>query len=545
MAKDKYYKNLKSFLVSHKYPFLLTLIIILGLFLRLVNIEKEPYWCDELLSLGVAKHYINNLAEMWDYLRLVDIHPPLYYYLLSFWIKIFGHGEAATRAMSLVFSLGVVWLTYIAGVVFFKNKKIAIVASFLAAILPMQIEYGQEARPYAIYCFFGLASIILLAKYFEAEKKNKKILLSFFYAATSIVGLYLHYSFLLIIIPTASWWLIKIIKEKKSKDFLWWLGTMTIIFLGFYPWLSVFIFKSFLSNNVITNSQILMTTARPFDFMETAMSQLIWTNKMPLSSPVEVFAAFVVKIFVLILVLIIITNGKDHFKKNRSAINFIGWVIVISSLLFLFMPSSNAYTTLLERHLIVDSVLLALLLSFLIVFGLRKSRWILIALGLIVVSLFTLNIKILSDDSLFDINSRFGIVANYINEQYKDGDLLLINDSIVRSDMNYYLRNDIQGFKTIYPTIIGENDLLATRDTLGFVESAFHLLKETGMVESRLNIKMNYLIKKYNPKRVWVVCASDDVKDWFRTDDWRMAFKPIGKLFPVSLYVKIEPTKNK
>ena len=59
----------------------------------------QSYWRDEVFRVLMAKY------SFVDIIRLTynDGQPPLYYFLLKFWINIFGDSEIATRTLSLIF----------------------------------------------------------------------------------------------------------------------------------------------------------------------------------------------------------------------------------------------------------------------------------------------------------------------------------------------------------------------------------------------------------------------------------------------------------
>src|SRR5688572_8908878 len=86
-------------------------VLLVGLLLRLCNIAAEPYWGDEILSLDITTHF-SSIGEMLRYLSVVEFHPPLYYILLFPWVRVFGTSEAATRGLSLLFSVASLPLVY-------------------------------------------------------------------------------------------------------------------------------------------------------------------------------------------------------------------------------------------------------------------------------------------------------------------------------------------------------------------------------------------------------------------------------------------------
>src|SRR5579859_4888800 len=56
------------------------------------------FWEDEAITTGIASH---PLAAIPGLLRH-DGSPPLFYFLLHFWMQAFGSGESATHSLSLV-----------------------------------------------------------------------------------------------------------------------------------------------------------------------------------------------------------------------------------------------------------------------------------------------------------------------------------------------------------------------------------------------------------------------------------------------------------
>ncbi|HOZ36728.1 MAG TPA: glycosyltransferase family 39 protein [bacterium] len=530
-------KKTVKLLRERKEYFLLGGIILLGLALRLINIGVEPYWADELLGLEIAKHYLGDPAGLWRYLQIAEVHPPLYYYLMQGWGSLFGFGEAAIRSLSLLFSLGLIILTYWAGLVFFKSKRIGLLAAFIVAILPMQIEFGQEARPYAIYCFFGILSLILLAKYFQESKTKAKILLLAGFALASIIGLYLHYSYSLILVPLAIYWLARLIIKKSGREFVWWLATMAIIFVGFSPWLPALLFKTFFINIIVTETGRSSYFVRPFGFFENAFNSLLWTDK---ESPhiMEIIVPIFIKIMFAGLLALMIKNNAQWLKRHKNNLLYLLVILVASILFFLCMPSSISYTALLYRHILFGSIILALLIAVIFV-QMGNSRWRLICLLFFVISLITFQIKIVGDDSLYDINYRLKIVANHINENYREGEMILTNTAQIRPQLNYYLRDGVPKAIGVFPADLMIPDFMAAEDTLGMMENESQL--RFSLVEwPSMDKKLNYLIKKNQAKSVWVLGdgATEQIRKWFVFNGWKIAFEPIGSLFPLTLYVR-------
>ena len=89
----------------------LSLLTLLALGLRLIRLSYQPLWWDEGWSLYFATTNVRNMLE----LTAVDIHPPLYYLLLHFWIRLFGPGLISVRFLSVLIGTATIPLLYAAG----------------------------------------------------------------------------------------------------------------------------------------------------------------------------------------------------------------------------------------------------------------------------------------------------------------------------------------------------------------------------------------------------------------------------------------------
>ena len=92
-----------------------------------------------------------------------DGNPPLYYLLLHGWMQVFGTGEAATRALSLVFALLAVPASFWAGPRSSTAAPGALAAAG-AAGSPFLTYYAQETRMYSLVVLLSIlasASFVL------------------------------------------------------------------------------------------------------------------------------------------------------------------------------------------------------------------------------------------------------------------------------------------------------------------------------------------------------------------------------------------------
>lgn len=152
---------------------LLNILFIIGVAVATIGLRvlflNTDIWYDEACSWFTAKQsfpvgIIHNLLT-------IDLqHTPLYFFLLHFWIKLFGDFEISMRILSLIFGIATVPMVYIV------SKKITtpIVSKFatvLAAISPILVLFSVEVRMYPMVIFLVLVSLNYLIDF---EQKNDK-----------------------------------------------------------------------------------------------------------------------------------------------------------------------------------------------------------------------------------------------------------------------------------------------------------------------------------------------------------------------------------
>jgi uncharacterized membrane protein len=118
-------------------------ILLLALGLRLIALQSRSIQYDDAFSYFLARRDLADIVRG----TAADTMPPLYYFLLHFWMQI-SDQLWFLRLLSVLLSLGIVGLTYQLAAQLF-HPQVGLVAAFLAAISPLQIYHGQDLRMYA------------------------------------------------------------------------------------------------------------------------------------------------------------------------------------------------------------------------------------------------------------------------------------------------------------------------------------------------------------------------------------------------------------
>jgi len=152
-------------------PFLLGLLALLGFSLRFYRIDAKTVWLDEAFSIWLAHQ---PLVEMWAWLTQIDQHPPLYYSLLHYWIRLFGDAQGAVRALSALCSGAAIPFFY-GACRYLVRQRTALLATLLLALSPFQIRYAQETRMYALLTLtVALALYLLMVVLFDAKARQRQ-----------------------------------------------------------------------------------------------------------------------------------------------------------------------------------------------------------------------------------------------------------------------------------------------------------------------------------------------------------------------------------
>jgi uncharacterized membrane protein len=158
-------------------------LVLIGLAVRVVLMRS--IWVDEAISVHQA-HL--SLDGMLDNLRDTDRHPPLHYLILWLTVRLFGDGELAVRAPSILASAALIPVLFSLGRELF-DRRTGLVAAGFATIAPLIVWYGQEARMYALFMLLGALALWAQVKVLRDGRTRFWVA----YAGITIALLYTHY----------------------------------------------------------------------------------------------------------------------------------------------------------------------------------------------------------------------------------------------------------------------------------------------------------------------------------------------------------------
>lgn len=203
---------------------ILCLVIILaGFGLRVYRLGAQSLWYDEGFSVWLAR-------EPLPAITFGDFNPPLYYYLLHFWVSAAGTGEFAVRFPSALFGTLTVAATFALGSALF-GPAAGLAGAALAALSPFLIWYSQEARMYALGVLLGVVASWLAWQGFGGRRVWPA------YALAVAAGAYTHYLSLLVPFGHALFAAARFFDPKARPAVRGWLLAAAGAGLAYLPWL--------------------------------------------------------------------------------------------------------------------------------------------------------------------------------------------------------------------------------------------------------------------------------------------------------------------
>ncbi|MFH1863579.1 MAG: glycosyltransferase family 39 protein [bacterium] len=168
----------------------------------MLPILHQSYWRDEAWNILTAQ---KSLSEIFA-LTLKDVHPPLFAYLLHFWIKLFGSYEYVTRVLPLIFHFLLVLVVFFLLLHLLKNWKASLLGAGAVLINPFLLIYAFELKAYSMFAFFTATALFFFLK-------RKYILSSIFLALMLLV----HNFAFLFFTPFMVFWVTQATKYSNNK----------------------------------------------------------------------------------------------------------------------------------------------------------------------------------------------------------------------------------------------------------------------------------------------------------------------------------------
>jgi mannosyltransferase len=212
-------------------------VVAVGLLLRFWT--RSGLWLDEALTVNIARLPLHDIPDALKH----DGAPPLYYYLLHFWIVLFGQSNAAVRSLSgliAVVTLPVAWLCGRR----LGGRAMAWTTLVLVASAPFAVYYATESRMYALVILLTGCGYLALARAIERPRAGNLVAVAVVTAAL----LYTQYWSIYLVAMVGIWLVVSVVRTRRRghpEDAPW--APLIALAAGcvlFLPWVPTFLYQS-------------------------------------------------------------------------------------------------------------------------------------------------------------------------------------------------------------------------------------------------------------------------------------------------------------
>ncbi|MDQ7026338.1 MAG: glycosyltransferase family 39 protein [Anaerolineae bacterium] len=164
-------------------------LLLFGYFVRVLHVGDQSIWGDEAFTYAVirAENFWGTLAR--------DVHPFLYFMMITQWTRFAGINELSLRYPSVLASTVDLALFYIFAKEALRHRSaskqwfVPLVAVLLLALADLDIQISQEARSYTLHIAWILLSFIAYLKWLRTDKRLWAVV----FVISNALIVYTHY----------------------------------------------------------------------------------------------------------------------------------------------------------------------------------------------------------------------------------------------------------------------------------------------------------------------------------------------------------------
>jgi uncharacterized membrane protein len=391
-----------------KYSVALLAVVLLGLCLRVHDLTAQSLSHDEIFSVVLARTTLPQIVQG----TANDVHPPLYYVTLHYWMNLFSASEFAVRFLSVVFGVAAIPIIYLLGRSLF-DEQVGFASALILAVSTFNIQYAQETRMYSLMVLLALISMYFFVSLFE----RNSFAISAGYVLSTTLLLYTHVLAVFIVIAQNIFVVLLFFFSRKQTVLLKrWAALQVLVIALFVPWIAV---------EISSASRAIKPYLAPNSIIETLTVYAGSSLLLLLFTVLAVFSLFTIRQ----------TRGSTSWKAPLKALQsysfdfrsdnvrnvcFLAvWLLALNVLPFVVSKFTD-YQIYISKYAIPASVALYLLVAA----GIRNINSFakVCALGVIVL------LSLASMQAYYNTptNPQSREVMQYISDNAKSGDLVLV-----------------------------------------------------------------------------------------------------------------------
>ena len=428
-------------------------IVLIGAFLRVYQLSAQSIWLDEAFSVRISQLPVLQMVLA----TAGDVHPPFYYFLLHYWIMVFGTSESAVRLLSVLFGVLSIPMIYIVGRQLF-NKEAGLVAALILALSSFNIYYSQEARMYSLMVLLALLSMHFFWRFLQ----QSSLVSSVGYVLSTAFLVYTHdYGWFVVIAENIFVATLLLLSKHRTYKLRHWVALQAIVAALYVPWI------------VVLKSQFLARQANGTWLAPPTLTTIIDTFYT--YSSTEVLLALFLGLSVLSLFAFQRVRGAMDWKAPLKVLESYVWevslqdpaplyflaVLLLAVNLIPFTISHFSAPIYLDKYAIVGSVALYLLVAKGIS-NISHKYTKLAVIGLIVI-LFVPNLQVYYTTTQKSL-AREAAGLIYVNA--KNGDVILVTPEYQDQVISYYNTRTDLAIKVLGLPLLSGNNTQAETDIL-------------------------------------------------------------------------------
>jgi uncharacterized membrane protein len=424
-------------------PFVPILIImIIGALLRFYKLSNPSIWLDEGHMVWIG---LKPLHEIIPFVNVYELHPPLYYLFMHFWLKL-GTSEFIIRLPSVLAGIAGIYAVYLMAKEAMGHRT-ALLAAALSSFSCFEILFCQEAR---MYPFLLLFTSLCIYHFLRALNTGRLFNLAFF-TISALLGIYTDYRIIFILISMAVWYLINIKEFGNRLKGLLIAGGLVIA--GSLPLVPVILHQSGPRGG---GSSMAMFFGPPdLNKVFKSIFSLFAGNVLPLEQGLVNILAF--------LLLGMLIWGSFLIYKSRETEK-----TLFPTLFFISITGMILYATFKARifsvHHIVFLSPVFMCLTAAVIMEMGKLYRLIIPIAIIAFLYFNMASLFLWFYNPFYQKQNFRAVANYISAQIQPGDKIAIVPEYQAYPFLYYYKGDAPVLQLLPSTMaLAANDLAQSK----------------------------------------------------------------------------------
>jgi len=396
--------------------------------LYVCTLGKQSLWCDEGISVEFAT---GSLSQILRTLSREDLHPPLYYLILHYWMLLAGISEWALRLPSVLAATLLIPLTFaVVREVWHDQRDVvwaqAIAGTLAAALVgtsPFIAFYAQETRMYSLVAALVLATILAYLKAIRSPSRHWWLTFSALLAAS----MYTQY-FSILVVPAFVLYTLLFDRTSLVRT-LRYLGLAGLLYLPqLYPaYLQ-------LSRLQLSPDYWVTTRIQPLQFLSTMLNSV-------LPSASQRWVALIAVAGVLTLFALALRARFRVATRERRALVVLTTCLVPLGLTYVLVAMIPKFAT---RYVIIAMAPLYICVSLLSYAALGKkpyTRALLGLLGMVAVAVSLQSTLAVVEGRSNARDDTRGTVA-YLQQNMQANDALLIIENIPHV-FHYYYHGDV------------------------------------------------------------------------------------------------------